>query len=375
MADSETKKVLVVDDEETLTWSMTKTLSKDRATYQLLTANSGTEALRIIEKHSLNVVITDIKMPDISGLDLLSTIKDKYPWIKVIIMTAYGSPEVQKEASERGSFQYIEKPFEIDDIRTLIFQALEEKQERFVGQVLDLQLVDIIQIGCLGRLTMSIDITRGEEKGLICIKNGDIVHAQVGSAQGEEALFTLLGWKGGRFVSQMGTTPPKQTIDARWEQLLMEGMKRTDDAALERQESSSGLMEEIEGAFEDLGKEIQVKDTLGDILGALRVVRGYRGGAWINEQGKVVESDRVEMSEQNAVIPLASHVLASRLAKILGTDTVERITLGQKRHQSVIVGHDNLLLWISLTERITGDEFYSAARKVLEKKITTTHST
>jgi len=375
MAEAETKKVLVVDDEETLTWSMTKTLSRDRATYQLLTANSGTEALRIIEKHSLNVVVTDIKMPDISGLDLLSTIRDKYPWIKVIIMTAYGSPEVQKEASERGSFQYIEKPFEIDDIRTLILQALEETQEGFVGQVLDLQLVDIIQIGCLGRLTMSIDITRGAEKGLIYIKNGDIVHAQVGSVQGEEALYTLLRWKGGRFVSQMGTTPPKQTIDARWEQLLMEGMKRTDDAALKKQGSDSGLMDEIEGAFEDLGKEIQVKDTLGDILEALRVVRGYRGGAWINEQGKIVESDLIEATEQNVAIPLASHTLGSLLARILGTDVVERITLGRKREQWVILRHADLLLWIDLTERITGDEFYSAARKVLEKKITMKRST
>jgi len=279
---------------------------------------------------------------------------------------------VQKEASERGSFQYIEKPFEIDDIRTLILQALEEKQEGFVGQVLDLQLVDIIQIGCLGRLTMSIDITRGDEKGLICIKNGDIVHAHVGSAQGEEALYTLLKWKGERFVSQMGTAPPKQTIDARWEQLLMEGMKRTDDAALQRQERDSRLMDEIEGAFADLGKEIQVKDTLSDIIAALRAVRGYRGGAWINEHGRIVEADWGEMAEQNAVIPLASYILASRLAPILGSDTVQRITLGQRKHQSVIVGYDNLLLWVGLTERITGDEFFGAARKILDKRMSET---
>ena len=121
-------KVLVVEDEETLTWSMTKTLDKDRGKYELIITNSGKEALAVLEKNSVDVVVTDIRMPDINGLDLLSWIREKYPSTKVIIMTAYGSVEVQKEATRRGSFYYIEKPFEISDIRTLILKALEEKR-------------------------------------------------------------------------------------------------------------------------------------------------------------------------------------------------------------------------------------------------------
>jgi YesN/AraC family two-component response regulator len=91
MAAKTMSKVLVVEDEETLTWSMTKTLAKDRGKYELIITNSGREALSVLEKNSIDVVVTDIRMPDINGLDLLSWIREKYPSTKVIIMTAYGS--------------------------------------------------------------------------------------------------------------------------------------------------------------------------------------------------------------------------------------------------------------------------------------------
>ena len=189
MATKAINKVLIVDDEETLTWSMTKTLAKDQGKYELVIANTGSEALKVLQKDPIDVVVTDIRMPDINGLELLSTIRKQYPSTKVIIMTAYGSPEVHKEATRRGSYFYLEKPFEISDIRTLILKALEEKRGGFVGQVVDLQLVDIIQMGCLGRFTMSLSVSKGNEEGLIYFQNGEIAHAELGDLEGKEAGF------------------------------------------------------------------------------------------------------------------------------------------------------------------------------------------
>ncbi|MCK5551975.1 MAG: response regulator, partial [Deltaproteobacteria bacterium] len=113
----ELKKVLIVDDEETLTWSMAKSLSRDRDKYEVEIANNGKEALEVLGKMPIDLVISDIRMPDLNGLDLLVRVKEEYPHTKVIIMTAYGSSDVQKEASKRGSLYYIEKPFEINEIR------------------------------------------------------------------------------------------------------------------------------------------------------------------------------------------------------------------------------------------------------------------
>ena len=122
----ELKKVLIVDDEETLTWSMAKSLSRDRDKYEIEIANNGKEALDVLGKMPIDLVLSDIRMPDINGLDLLVQIKRDYPETKVIIMTAYGSSDVQREASKRGSLYYIEKPFEINEIRKLILDLIKE---------------------------------------------------------------------------------------------------------------------------------------------------------------------------------------------------------------------------------------------------------
>jgi DNA-binding response OmpR family regulator len=225
------KKVLIVDDEETLTWSMAKSLSKDRDKYEVIIANNGKEALGLLKKDKIDLVISDIRMPDINGLDLLVQIKMNHPQTKVIIMTAYGSSDVQREANRRGSLFYIEKPFEINDIRKIIIDLI-GKKKGFQGKVFDVQLTDIIQMNCLGRLTTALVITRNGEKGVIYFNEGEIIHAECGEKKGSDAFYRILSWDEGEFVSNIGFVPPVQTIFQSWEHLLVEAMRRTDDKAV-----------------------------------------------------------------------------------------------------------------------------------------------
>jgi DNA-binding response OmpR family regulator len=222
------KKVLIVDDEETLTWSMARSLSKDKDNYEVLIANNGREALNFLEKNKIDLVISDIRMPDINGLDLLVRIKKEYPQTKVIIMTAYGSADVQKEANQRGSLYYVEKPFEISDLRKIIIDLI-GKKKGFRGKVFGLQLTDIIQINCLSRLTTALIITRNGEKGVIYLNEGEIIHAECGEQKGTDAFYRILSWQEGEFLSNVGVTPPVQTIYQNWEHLLVEAMRRNDD--------------------------------------------------------------------------------------------------------------------------------------------------
>jgi len=222
------KRVLIVDDEETLTWSMAKSLSKDKDKYEVIIANNGREAVNQLEKNRIDLVITDIRMPDINGLDLLVKIKKDHPETKVIIMTAYGSADVQKEANQRGSLYYVEKPFEISDIRKIIIDMI-GKRKGFQGKVFGLQLTDIIQMNCLSRLTTALIITRDGEKGIIYLNEGEVIHAECGEKKGADAFYKILSWQEGEFVSNIGFVPPAQTIYQNWEHLLVEAMRRNDD--------------------------------------------------------------------------------------------------------------------------------------------------
>jgi len=222
------KKVLIVDDEETLTWSMAKSLSKDKDKYEVIIANNGKEALALLKDNKIDLVISDIRMPDINGLDLLVKIKKEYPDTKVIIMTAYGSSDVQKEANRRGSLYYVEKPFEISDIRKIIIDLI-GKKKGFRGKVFGLQLTDIIQMNCLSRVTTALTFTKDSEKGVIYLNEGEIVHAECGEEQGTDAFYKIMSWQEGEFVSNIGIVPSVHTIHQSWEHLLVEAMRKNDD--------------------------------------------------------------------------------------------------------------------------------------------------
>jgi CheY-like chemotaxis protein len=193
-------------------------------------ANDGREALQLLKQNRVDLVISDIRMPDINGLDLLVRVKKEYPETKVIIMTAYGSSDVQREANQRGSLFYIEKPFEISDIRKIIIDLIGRKKG-FQGRMVGLQLTDIIQMNCLSRLTTALIVTQDRDKGVIYFNEGEVVHAECGSQKGTEAFYRILSWQEGEFVSNIGFVPPVQTIYQNWEHLLVEAMRRDDDRA------------------------------------------------------------------------------------------------------------------------------------------------
>lgn len=118
------KRLLIVDDEETLTFSLYQTFINAPIECEVITASNGDEALRRIEEESFDVVITDIAMPGVNGLDLLAIIKENYPATRVIIITAYGSDEREELAYQRGADRYVEKPFDIHEIKNLVFKMI-----------------------------------------------------------------------------------------------------------------------------------------------------------------------------------------------------------------------------------------------------------
>lgn len=224
----EHKRVLVVDDEDDLTWSISKHLAKDKNKYELICVNSGKKALEVLSQLPVELVISDIRMPEISGLDLLVKIKDFYPTTKVIIMTAYGSSEAHDEANARGCFKYIEKPFEINELRQIILEVIEGKKG-FKGTITDFHLSDLIQMNCLGRMTSCLYVNQDDINGKIYFSEGNLVHAECSGMEGEEAVYEMLLWEGGGFSTKRGEEAPKETIIKGWQSLLLEGMRRLDE--------------------------------------------------------------------------------------------------------------------------------------------------
>lgn len=222
------KKVLVVDDEEDLTWSINKNLADDKDLYELTCVNNAEEALDLMAQVPFSLVVSDIRMPGMTGMDLLMEIKQRYPSTKVIIMTAYGSADTRIEARKKGSLSYIEKPFEIEELRNLVIDAISEKRG-FDGKVSDFALPDLIQMNIMARTCSALIVTKEGEQGTIYFDDGDIVHSECGAVEGEDAFYRIVSWEGGQFDFKKRARPPEQTIHKGWQSLLFEGLKRKDE--------------------------------------------------------------------------------------------------------------------------------------------------
>lgn len=118
------KSILIVDDEEDLTWSLSKRLARDGDVIEITCANSGSNALRMLSQQRFDLMVTDLRMPGVSGIQLLNEVKARHPATQVIVMTAYGSLEIKEALDDWGGTGYIQKPFEFDDLRNLIYHSL-----------------------------------------------------------------------------------------------------------------------------------------------------------------------------------------------------------------------------------------------------------
>ncbi|MFT5699998.1 MAG: putative regulator of Ras-like GTPase activity (Roadblock/LC7/MglB family) [Desulforhopalus sp.] len=222
------KKVLVVDDEEDMLWMLQRNLNKGMQDVEILAAKSGEEALAILSDQKVNLVITDINMPGISGLDLLVEINNKFPDTGVIIMTAYPSNAYENKAMMSGSLRFIEKPFDIKDVRAIVEEIL-QPGERFQGTVDGVDLTDIVQFNGLSRATAALKVTTGNQEGMIFFKAGAVVHAMCGETTGEEAFFTILGFNGGSLQNINGVQPPIVSINKSIEALLFKAALQSDE--------------------------------------------------------------------------------------------------------------------------------------------------
>lgn len=121
-------RILVVDDDESL--RRVTQVQLERAGYQVMTAADGPQALEILHKAPQELVLTDLKMAGLSGLDLLKRIRAEYSEVTVIIITAYGTVETAVEAMKAGAYDYITKPVHPEELRICVGRALEHLQLR-----------------------------------------------------------------------------------------------------------------------------------------------------------------------------------------------------------------------------------------------------
>ena len=121
--------ILIVDDEQS--YRQLLSLVFGDAGYNVKTAGNGREALDLLKTEAVDMIVSDVRMPDIDGIDMLRALRETMPDVGIVFMTAHASVEAAREAFKLGADDFIEKPFDVDELKLIVKKAL-DKQELIV---------------------------------------------------------------------------------------------------------------------------------------------------------------------------------------------------------------------------------------------------
>ncbi len=125
-------KILVAEDEQIARENLEHILLKEG--YEVTSFEKGYDALRQMQEQDFDLVITDLKMPDIDGIQLLESVRGQYPEIEVLVITGFATVSSAVEAMQKGAYFYLPKPFNINELRILVQRALEKRSFEISNQ-------------------------------------------------------------------------------------------------------------------------------------------------------------------------------------------------------------------------------------------------
>jgi two-component system, sensor histidine kinase and response regulator len=132
-------KILIIDDESIIIKSCLRILQNDN--YAIDAAYSGDEGVRLAGEKDYDIVITDIKMPGLSGMEVLASLRKNKPEVTVIIFTGFATVETAREALKMGAFDYIPKPFSKEELRNVVDNAVKAREKQTDAGMLDLMAI------------------------------------------------------------------------------------------------------------------------------------------------------------------------------------------------------------------------------------------
>jgi len=224
------KNVLIVDDDRDLLLTLELGLEKYGRQFSVMTARDGEAAVEKLRGNTVSVVVTDLKMPRMDGYSLLVHIMGHFPDIHVIIMTAYGTAELERQMNAKGAVDYIEKPFLVEDLARKIIATLKKESEGgmlhgFTTGVFA-QLVEMEQKTCTLRV---VDRDSGK-KGVLFFRNGELLDARLDGITGDEAALIIFSWDRVSLSIQNECRATARRIEGDLQRILLEAMRRKDEA-------------------------------------------------------------------------------------------------------------------------------------------------
>ena len=238
-------KILLLDDDHELVELYREMLGRLPSQPEIFTATSGARAIALLESQSFSLLISDLNMPKMDGLQVLTIVRRKFPQLRTAVMTSVVDAQFRTRAYAMGIDLFLEKPntgqeinFFIDCIESLLDRETDTGGFRGVQSK---SLVDIIQLECLSQSSSVLKVTNGALAGRVWFKNGDLIDAETQELKGEPAFRKILSWKTGNFEILPAEPERNRTIFNSYQGLLLESAQALDEAKGRRLPGGDGV--------------------------------------------------------------------------------------------------------------------------------------
>jgi len=227
-------KILILDDEADWLELCRDVFAQLPSKPEIRTCTSSSRALGMLDSEPYRLLILDLKMPRMDGLQVLSVVRRRYPELRTVVLSGLEDEELRSRAYALGADLYWLKNDMQRDSKMFL-----ECLESLLGRDLDggfrgIQskgLMDIIQLECLSRSSTVLRITRGPLVGKLWFQNGELLDAEAEGARGEMAFRRILSWKSGSFENLPAEPSRERTITKPINALLLESAQTMDENA------------------------------------------------------------------------------------------------------------------------------------------------
>lgn len=253
---SDRPKILLLDDDQDLLDLYREILSQLPSRPEIFTSSTGPRALAMLDAEPFTLMVCDLNMPKMDGLQVLSLVRRKFPDLRTVVLTSVLDEQFRSRVYGIGVDLFWQKPGTGEEIKQFL-ECVEsligrEAQAGFRG-VQSKSLVDIIQLECISQNSTVLKIVNGWRNGRIWIQNGEVVHATTDELSGEAAFRRILSWKAGGFESLPAEPNQPRTIYNSYQGLLLETAQAQDEAQnnavpVTDADSPLGLLGKVPGA-------------------------------------------------------------------------------------------------------------------------------
>jgi CheY-like chemotaxis protein len=221
-------RVLIVEDDVEQARGMARVFSKLRPDLTILTAHNGVEATRLMLERGVDVVLTDLQMPEMDGFALLAWMHNSAPDVPVFTMSGYGDAETSARLDGLGATEYFPKPL---DARAVLARVTDTLAQSVRGHVQNVSLASFLQLLEMERKTCTLNISCDDRNGVLVVHKGALVAAQTGDVLGQSAAIEIIAWPFANITISRHRDVGSGGIQAPLGFILMEAMRVQDENA------------------------------------------------------------------------------------------------------------------------------------------------